>query len=325
MTTILVITAGVLAALVGLAWWLGRADHKLASGRWARALRIGRMTAGLSTSWLGARLRRWLASPQKRARYDETRRKADAVRVTQTMGQMKGAFMKLGQMMSFVSDAVPREFREALKSLQAEAPPMDFALLRDVAESELGRPLERVFARFDERPLASASIGQVHRARLATGQDVAVKIQYPGVAEAIASDLKNAGMLSRMARLLYPNLDTEPVIEELRARIMEELDYAHEAQNQKAFLAIYGGHPFIRIPKVYGDYSTARVLTTEFISGRPFEELYRADAATRSHYGEILYRFVFGSIIRYGVFNGDPHPGNYLWDDAGRMVFLDFG
>jgi predicted unusual protein kinase regulating ubiquinone biosynthesis (AarF/ABC1/UbiB family) len=238
---------------------------------------------------------------------------------------MKGAFMKLGQMLSFVSDEVPEELRLALTSLQASAPPMDFALLRAVAEEQLQRPLERAFASFDERPLASASIGQVHRATLPTGEEVAVKIQYPGVAEAIAADLDNATMLYRMITPFYPGLDARPVVDELRARIGEELDYAREAENQRRFAALYDGHPFIRVPRVIDSHSTSRVLTTEFVRGRRFEEVCTLDEATRSRYGEIIFRFVFGTILCHGMFNGDPHPGNYLFDDQGRVVFLDFG
>jgi predicted unusual protein kinase regulating ubiquinone biosynthesis (AarF/ABC1/UbiB family) len=202
---------------------------------------------------------------------------------------------------------------------------MDFALLRAVAEEELGRPLERAFANFDEKPLASASIGQVHRATLPTGETVVVKIQYPGVADAIRADLDNASMLYRMVSFMYPSVDTRAVVAELRGRVVEELDYAHEAENQRKFLALYDGHPFIRIPRVFASHSTGRVLTSEFVAGRSFADVCALDQETRSRYGEIIFRFVFGSIIRHGIFNGDPHPGNYLFDNEGRVVFLDFG
>lgn len=303
---------------------LGRGG-RLVRGRYGRMARIGRMSARLWSSWLGAKLRRVFTSKAKRAHYDEARRKRDAEAVTKTMGDMKGAFMKLGQMMSFISDSIPPEYQMALKSLQAEAPPMDFALVRDVAERELGKPLERAFAHFDEKPLASASIGQVHRARLATGEEVVVKIQYPGVADAINADMQNAGMLYRMVGLMYPGLDPKPVIEELRGRIGEELDYAREARNQQAFYDLYDGHPAIIIPKVFPSHSTAMVLTSEYVEGLRFEDACKADEATRSRYAELIYRFVFGSIIRFGVFNGDPHPGNYLFTADGKVVFLDFG
>ncbi|MSP62915.1 MAG: AarF/ABC1/UbiB kinase family protein [Myxococcales bacterium] len=324
MNFLLLAIAGVATIALAALLLLGR-SRTLASGRGARIARVGRLSARLWASWLGATLRRTFAGRERRARIDQARRRADAERITETMGHMKGAIMKLGQMLSFISDDIPVEYRAALQSLQASAPPMDFALLRDVAERELGRPLERAFARFDEQPLASASIGQVHRARLPTGEEVVVKIQYPGVAEAIRGDLANAEMLYRVSMMFYPGVEPGPIVEELRGRIMEELDYVNEARGQRAFADLYADHPFIRIPKVHDSHSTARVLTSEYIAGRRFADILTDDAAARSRYAEILYRFVFGTLIRFSVFNCDPHPGNYLFDDQGRVVFLDFG
>lgn len=312
-------------AVAGAAGFLLLGRGRLPSSRAGRLARIGRLWARLSASWLGATLRRAFASRERRARIDQARRRADAARVAETMGQMKGAFMKLGQMMSFVTDQIAPEYRAALASLQAQAPAMDFALLRDVAERELGRPLERAFARFDERPLASASIGQVHRATLPSGDEVVVKIQYPGVAEAIRADLANVAVLYRAMGLFFPALEPGPVVAELRARIGEELDYAREAANQRHFAALYEGHPFIRVPRVVDSHSTARVLTTEYVAGRRFEDALAAPEHERRRWAEVIYRFVFGSILRHRVFNGDPHPGNYLFDADGRVVFLDFG
>ena len=325
MAILLYILLGLVGVFLLAFMLLGRSSRTIARGRFSRLARIGRLGTRLWTSWLGAKLRRLFQSKERRARYDEERRRADAEAVTRTMGQMKGAFMKIGQMLSFISDAIPAEYRVALQSLQTEAPPMDFAMLRDVAERELGRPLERAFASFDVEPLAAASIGQVHRARLASGEEVAVKIQYPGVAEAIRSDLRNAGVLNRMVATIYPALEPGPFIEELRARVFEEFDYRIEARNQAAFRDLYAGHPFIRVPRVIESHSTERVLTSEFVAGRSFADILAADPDTQQRCGEILYRFVHGSISRFGVFNGDPHPGNYLYDDDGRVVFLDFG
>ncbi len=317
--------AVVLLAAASAFVFAGRGTKKVSGGRGARLFRMGRLGAGLSASWLGARARRLFAGKARRARIDEAQRRANAERVAATMGQMKGAIMKLGQMMSFVSDQVPAEYRAALAALQAEAPPMDFALLRDVAERELGKPLERAFARFDEKPIAAASIGQVHRAQLPSGEEVVVKIQYPGVADAIGADLSNAAVLYRMAMMFYPSVEVGPIVDELRSHILDELDYVREAKNQRAFAELYGGHPYIRVPRVIDSHSTARVLTSEFVAGRRFADVLSDEHDARSRWGEILYRFVIGSIMQFGVFNGDPHPGNYLFDSDGRMVFLDFG
>ncbi len=318
-----VVTAAAAAFVVAAR--AARRRGRVQGSRVTRLVHMGTLSARLSTSWLGARARRRFASAERRRHVDAARRRQAAEAVAETMGHMKGAFMKLGQMLSFVSDEVPEEFRVALAALQASAPPMEFALLRAVAEEELGRPLERAFARFDERPLASASIGQVHRATLPSGEEVAVKIQYPGVADAIRADLGNATMLYRLLSPLYPGLDARPVVDELRGRVLEELDYAREADTQRAFVRLYEGHPFIRIPRVHASHSTARVLTTELVDGRRFADVLGDDEAARARWGEILFRFVFGSIVRHGMFNGDPHPGNYLFDADGRVVFLDFG
>jgi len=303
---------------------LGRGGG-IAGGRLGRIARLSRLSARLSASWLGAKIRRLFARGERRVALDAAARTVAAERVAREMGQMKGAIMKLGQMMSFVSDDIPAEYRTALASLQHAAPPMAFPLVRDVAERELGMPLERAFARFDSEPLAAASIGQVHRAALADGTEVVVKIQYPGVAEAIRADLANAGMLYQMMGMFYPALDPKPVVDELRTRLTEELDYVNEARSQGEFAAIYADHPFIRIPRVIASHSTSRVLTSEYIAGRRFAEILADPTADKNRWAEILYRFVFGSIIRHGVFNGDPHPGNYLFDAEGRVAFLDFG
>lgn len=311
---------GLLALLL-----LGRSRHRITTGRFGRMARIGRLSARLWTSWLGSKVRRLFAGKAHRAAYDEARRQRDAEAVTQTMGQMKGAFMKLGQMMSFISESMPDEYRAAMSSLQASAPPMDFTLLRDVVERELGKPLERAFADFDETPLAAASIGQVHRAVLPSGEQVVVKIQYPGVADAIRADMQNVSVLYRMMAMFYPALDPKPVVDELRDRLVEELDYEREARNQQAFYDLYHEHPFVRVPRVMPSHSTKLLLTSEYVDGRRFDEVVADDKTARDRYAEIIYRFVFGSIVQFGVFNGDPHPGNYLFDRDGKVVFLDFG
>ncbi len=314
-----------LFVLATLAFLLLGRGRGIAGGRLGRIARLGRLSARLSASWFGVKLRRLFAGRARKQQLDAAGRKASAELVTREMGQMKGALMKLGQMMSFVSEDVPPEYRAAMASLQSSAPPMDFALIRDVLERELGKPLERAFAKFDTTALAAASIGQVHRATLPDGTEVVVKIQYPGVAEAIRADLANAGLLYQMMGMFYPALDPKPVVDELRERITEELDYRLEAKSQRTFAELYADHPFIRVPRVFESHSTRLVLTSEFVRGRKFAEVLTDSQAQRDRWGEILYRFVFGSIIKHGVFNGDPHPGNYLFDDTGRVVFLDYG
>ena len=165
----------------------------------------------------------------------------------------------------------------------------------------------------------------MHRATLRDGSPVAVKVQYPGVAEALESDLANAGVLVRLARAVAPGLDAKAIAAELRERVLEELDYEYEAQNQRAFARAYEGHPFIYVPKVHSELSRRRVLVSEFVEGLEFEDVKTLDQDERDIFGEIVFRFCFGSIYHLQHFNADTHPGNYVLMDDGRVAFLDFG
>jgi predicted unusual protein kinase regulating ubiquinone biosynthesis (AarF/ABC1/UbiB family) len=261
-----------------------------------------------------------------------------AERYAELLGRSRGALMKAGQALSFVSagPAVPAElqsiYQAALTRLRSDAPPMPPQLARAVLERELHRQTESVFAQFDWKPLAAASIGQVHPARLRDGRAVAVKIQYPGVAEAIRADLKNAELLATVLTLVVgglfprgPSLDFRSMAREISARIEEELDYRTEASNQAEFAANYRGHPFIHVPDVIGELCTERVLTQELVQARGWNEALAADQSLRDQWAEAIHRFVYGSYYRQSLFNADPHPGNYLFHDDGSVSFLDFG
>jgi predicted unusual protein kinase regulating ubiquinone biosynthesis (AarF/ABC1/UbiB family) len=173
--------------------------------------------------------------------------------------------------------------------------------------------------------LAAASIGQVHRATTVDGDEVVVKVQYPGVAEAVETDLRNAMLLVPLVKRLAPGLEAKALAAEMRERISEELDYELEAQNQRRIERLMRGHPFIRVPRVLTHLSTRRVLVSEYVAGERFEVVRRADEATRDRYGEIVFRFFFGLLYRDRIALGDPHPGNYLLTPDGRVCFLDFG
>jgi predicted unusual protein kinase regulating ubiquinone biosynthesis (AarF/ABC1/UbiB family) len=194
-----------------------------------------------------------------------------------------------------------------------------------VLDEEWEEPVEELFEDFEHDAAAAASIGQVHRAVLCDGRGVAVKVQYPGVAKAIAADMQNAGLILRMAKALAPGLDAKAAAEELKERVMEELDYELEAQNQRAFSRGYRGHPFIRVPDVVTRLSTSRVLVSEWVDGAGFEEVKQLPQAERDRFGEIVFRFCFGSIYHLQHFNADAHPGNYLLMQDGTVAFLDFG
>jgi predicted unusual protein kinase regulating ubiquinone biosynthesis (AarF/ABC1/UbiB family) len=253
-----------------------------------------------------------------------------AERMVDTLGTMKGAAMKMGQLASFIdTEYLPDEYRELYQSklgeLRTSAPPMPWEKVRKVMDEEYDESCTDVFESIEPEAFAAASIGQVHRAVLHDGRRVAVKIQYPGVDAALRADLSNAGMILRLAKAIAPGLDAKAVAEELKERVLEELDYEYEAQNQRAFSRAYRGHPFIYVPDVITRLSRTRVLVTEYVEGHGFDEVKGLDPDARSRFGEIVFRFYLGSIYQLQHFNADAHPGNYLLLDDGRVAFLDFG
>lgn len=271
-------------------------------------------------------LRAVVATREHRAALRAQAHLETAEQVARTLGQMKGVFMKLGQILSFAVEGLPPEARAALASLQKDAPPMDFALARGVLERELGGDLGARFRHVDEEPIAAASIGQVHRARLRDGTDVVLKIQYPGVDEAIRADLRASSGLAMLIRSVNRSIDAEAIVAELRGVIESELDYRRELANQALFARLWQGHPLIRIPRVFPEHSRERVLCQAYHRGLGFTDfLAVANAAEKRLAIHVLHDFVFDSMNRFCVFNGDPHPGNYLFHEDGGVSFLDFG
>jgi predicted unusual protein kinase regulating ubiquinone biosynthesis (AarF/ABC1/UbiB family) len=248
---------------------------------------------------------------------------------------MKGAAMKLGQMLSFVDlGVVPRdarpEFQRKLAALQASAPQVSFERMRRVMEEDLGARTSDVFAEFDPEPIGVASIGQVYRATLRSGgrsrgREVAVKVQYPGVAAAVRADMKNLTLLMRIVRRAIPGVDTDAIANEIRLRVGEELDYRLEARNQDAFARAFAGHPFVVVPEVLTALCGERVLVSEYVTGARFDEVRKAPEDVRDRVGEIIYRFYCGTLYRRREFSGDPHPGNFQLLADGRVAFYDFG
>jgi predicted unusual protein kinase regulating ubiquinone biosynthesis (AarF/ABC1/UbiB family) len=246
------------------------------------------------------------------------------------LGNLRGGAMKIGQLASFVDvDILPPEYRaiyqERLAGLRDAAPAMSWGKVRKVLESELEQPVDEVFAEISHEALAAASIGQVHRGVLKDGRRVAVKIQYPEIADALAADLDVASVLIRLGKALAPGLDPQLIAGELRERVLEELDFELEAQQQRTFARAYRGHPFIYVPEVITSLSRRRVMVCEWVDGIKFDEMLKLDQEARDRVGEMLVRFFFGSLQHVKRFNTDPHPGNYLLLDDGRMAFLDFG
>jgi predicted unusual protein kinase regulating ubiquinone biosynthesis (AarF/ABC1/UbiB family) len=305
-------------------------EMKIPKGRARRSAKLGSALGGQAAKYAGTKAASVARSDEGAAERLEARHVETALKMVRTLGEMKGAAMKIGQLASFVdTEFLPPEYAEIyqqeLAKLRTSAPPMPWSRVSKVIEEEYGEPVSEHFADFEQEAFAAASIGQVHRAKLLDGRDVAVKIQYPGVAEALESDMRNAGMLMRLAKALAPGLDAKAVAEELKARVMEELDYEYEAQNQRSFSRAYRRHPFIYVPDVVTRLSRRRVLVTEFVDGMAFDEIKQLDHEARSRFGEIVFRFCFGSIYHLQHFNADAHPGNYLLMADGRVAFLDFG
>ncbi len=301
------------------------------AGRRSPGLRVSRGLAALRlVARGGARYARgaprlFAAAGEHRQRLRNDLALRTAEDVAATLGTMKGVLMKLGQMASYVDEGLSPAARRTLSRLTDSVPPMSPELAAQVVAEELGRPPERVFGTWDPEPIAAASIGQVHRAITRDGRAVAVKVQYPGIAETIEADLGNVALLRRMLKITAPAQDVDALLAELRDRVTEELDYRREARNQQFFADYYRGHPTIGVPGIIGELSARRVVTSELADGARFAELAGWSQAERDLAGETIYRFVFRSLYGARAFNGDPHPGNYLFHGGGRVTFLDFG
>jgi len=306
-------------------------ESKIPKGRLRRSAKLGSVVGVQGARYAGTKATNVARSEEEGREKLEQRHLETAMKMVGALGQMKGAAMKLGQFASFIdNEFLPEEYREIyqeqLAQLRTSAPPMPWEKVEKVLLEEYeGEPVSELFAEFEQEAFAAASIGQVHRAVLIDGRKVAVKIQYPGIAEALDADLRNAGTIVRLARALAPGLDAKAIAHEIRERVMEELDYEYEAQNQRSFSRAYRDHPFIYVPEVITRLSRRRVLVTELVSGLDFERIKELPQEERSRFGEIVFRGSFGSIYHLQHFNADPHPGNYLLMEDGRVAFLDFG
>ena len=304
-----------------------------AAFRTSRAQRntdLFKLGANVGVTYASTAARKLFASAERRVELDHDRELRTAAAVADRLGQMKGALMKLGQMASYVDEALPAPMREALAQLQSNAPPMSAELAAQVIEQDLGAPPEKIFVEWDPTPIAAASIGQVHRAVVidpVTGREraVAVKVQYPGVGEAVESDLRNADLLGMLLQQGFGGLNADEMVAEVKERLIEELDYRQEARNQQLFAEFYRDHPFIHVPEVLPAFSGRHVMTSELVAGHTWNEMLQWPQERRDQVGETIFRFVFRSLYGMHAFNGDPHPGNYLFHDDGKVTFLDFG
>ncbi|HET6984171.1 MAG TPA: AarF/ABC1/UbiB kinase family protein, partial [Myxococcaceae bacterium] len=249
------------------------------------------------------------------------------VKLVSSVGELKGIAMKAGQLLSYVDLPLPPQLQGALSVLQTQSPAMPFSRVSEIVSGELGIAAGPILADMDRTPVSAASIGQVHRARLPDGHMVAVKVRYPEIDQAMNADFRPAAVGGRIAAIVYPGATIEPMIRELRARFLEECDYLHEARMQTRFWELFREHPTIIVPKVYPRFSTGRVLATEWIEGLDFESFLAnsPSQSARDRVGECLLEFYVGTLYRHGLYNCDPHPGNYLFLSDGRVAMLDYG
>jgi predicted unusual protein kinase regulating ubiquinone biosynthesis (AarF/ABC1/UbiB family) len=310
----------------------GGQDNPVPRGRVRRTMPLAGFTARAAGGRIVAGLREKTGDTGAVTRFHER----TAERYTELLGHSKGVLMKAGQIFSMidgtsVGNGELGQYQNALARLQADAPPMDPALAQDVLRNDLGRSATEVFAEFTDQPMAAASIGQVHRAVLHDGRRVAVKIQYPGVAEAIREDLANTELLSTFFRLAASargtarHPDLKQATREIAARISEEIDYRNEAANITVFSELYRDHPFIRVPELIGEASGDRVLTMTYLDGMNWAAAQQADQDLKNTWAEAIWRFAAGSYRHANLFNADPHPGNYCFGLDGSVGFIDFG
>ncbi len=311
-------------------------DSSIPTGRIRRTAKVAGLAGGQTARNYATKAANLTRGEQQRREAAARRQAQAAEQILDVLGNMKGAAMKVGQVASYIdTGAFPPEFQARIETklgeLRDSAPRVSFKQMRAVIEDGLGERIGDVFDEFDEQAVAAASIGQVYRARLREdagklgGREVAVKVQYPGVAQAVRSDLQNLGLLLRVAKRIAPAMDVKATSAEIKERLIDELDYEQEAQAQRAVARAWRGHPFVVIPEVVTSLSSERVLVSEWLDGRSFEQVRELPAAERDRFGEIVFRFFLGSLYRNGHFSGDPHPGNYRLMDDGRVVFLDFG
>jgi predicted unusual protein kinase regulating ubiquinone biosynthesis (AarF/ABC1/UbiB family) len=307
------------------------ARENIPTSRVRRTATVATLAASEAVKQFGTRAANTTRGAQASEDAMARRQLETAKQIVAALGTMKGAAMKLGQVMSFldvglVAEEHREEFQRELAKLRDAAPTVSFKQMRRVIEDDLGERISEVFATFDEEPIAAASIGQVYRATLREdGREVAVKVQYPGVAAAVRADMQNMDMIMRLLKRMTPGMDSKAIAAEIKERIGEELDYELEAQNQRSLARIFKDHPFIVVPDVITDLSRERVLVTEFVRGVGFEEIKGYPQSQRDRIGEIVFRFFLGCLYRHRQFSGDPHPGNFLLQDDGKVAFLDFG
>ncbi|HZO80232.1 MAG TPA: AarF/UbiB family protein [Candidatus Binataceae bacterium] len=304
----------------------------ITSGRTRRAVKIGGLVSQVSSSYLWTSLRKPFLDHDRHERELLETHIRNARRIVESSKQLRGAFMKLVQMLSMRDDLLPAEAIDLLKTTRAGVPPMDYAMIAQQVRRELGKRPEQLFSGFEPTAFAAASLGQVHRARLRTGEEVAVKVQYPGIDATVRQDLGNLKLLLRTLQaiagdLMRQKIDTRTIYKELEERLVEELDYRIEARNTMEFHRLYADDAEVMVPRVFSDLSSRRVLTMTYLDGYHLSDLMNpvADFELRKWVARKYYSLIWRQLLEFGVLHTDPHPGNYLVTHHPRICILDFG
>jgi predicted unusual protein kinase regulating ubiquinone biosynthesis (AarF/ABC1/UbiB family) len=304
----------------------------ITTGRARRMLTVGRLTTSVGGSYLWEALKRPFQSASRAEQALLAAHIRNAERVVARSSELRGAFMKLAQMLSMRSDLLPAEALQVLSVVQSSVPPMEYARVREILTAELGATPEDRFRRFEPEAFAAASLGQVHRAELKGGAPVAVKVQYPGVASTVRQDLQNVNALLKVfagiARdVMRQDVDPAAVARELEERLREELDYLHEASNLERFRRLVADEPDLMVPRVQRTLTTSRVLTMQFLEGYSIQEIMApgVDQELKDWVAVKLFRLLWRQVLEFGVLHTDPHPGNYLVTHHPKLGLLDFG
>ncbi|HEX2655672.1 MAG TPA: AarF/UbiB family protein, partial [Xanthobacteraceae bacterium] len=288
------------------------------SARAARYARVGANVGGVAARVVGARLLGF--------GLDRTQ---NAAELTAVLGGLKGPIMKVAQLMATIPDALPPEYAAELQKLQSQAPPMGWAFVKRRMVSELGIDWQKKFAEFEHHPAAAASLGQVHRARALDGGELACKLQYPDMQSAVEADLQQLEWLFAIHRRMDPAIDTTEIAKEIGARVREELDYKREAKHAGLYRAMLKGHDAIRVPKVWPELSTGRLLTLDWLEGRRLLDHTKDDLEGRNQIARAMFTAWWFPFSRFGVIHGDPHLGNYtVFSENGApsgINLLDYG
>jgi len=305
-----------------------KTSSKTITSRSGRFFKLAGMTASVAGRFAAQKVQSVFTDEERsKERLSVTYEKM-ADDIVGTLGELKGAVMKIGQIASQTQDFLPKEFSNALQKLQKEAPPVEFSVIKDQVEKELGDSLVNLFQNFDEKPYAAASIGQVHRAVLKTGREVVVKVQYPGVDRSCDSDLKQLRLTLKLGGLIkMPKASVDALFEEIKARLHEELDYVQEARNLLRFREFHKQHEFVIVPEVIAGLSTGHVLTLEYVEGDHANELNKLHYTDEviNKIGHNLFNLLADQLFVFKQIHGDPHPGNFAFRPNGAVIVYDFG